>query len=151
MPEGRDRSKPVTCEMISQAKENLIMRRETHLDQLADKLKEERVRRIIEPMLRGEILGPQVSQDDLWYAIDLGLISRGPEGLQISNEIYREIIPRELTAIVQSNLEAEVRRQWFIQADGRLDLQKLLEAFQQFFREHSESWTEMFDYREAGP
>ena len=27
----------------------------------------------------------------------------------------------------------------------------LLEAFQQFFREHSESWLERFDYREAGP
>ena len=44
MTEGRDRSNPISCEMIIQAKENMIARRETHLDQLADKLREERVR-----------------------------------------------------------------------------------------------------------
>ena len=30
-------------------------------------------------------------------------------------------------------------------------MEKLLTNFQQFFREHSESWIERFDYREAGP
>lgn len=30
-------------------------------------------------------------------------------------------------------------------------LRKLLGAFQQFFREHVESWIERFDYKEAGP
>jgi hypothetical protein len=38
------------------AKENLIQRRVTHLDQLADKLREDRVRRLIEPMLGGRAL-----------------------------------------------------------------------------------------------
>ena len=53
MREGRDRSQPITVERIEQAKENLILRRVTHLDQLADKLREARVRRVIEPMLAG--------------------------------------------------------------------------------------------------
>lgn len=53
--EGSDRNNPVTLRMIEEAKERLIMRRETHLDQLTDKLKEERVRRIIEPILIGDI------------------------------------------------------------------------------------------------
>ena len=44
MPAGRDRSRPVDIDLIDQAKENLILRRVTHLDQLADKLREERVR-----------------------------------------------------------------------------------------------------------
>ena len=35
--------------------------------------------------------------------------------------------------------------------DGRLDLAKLLAAFQEFFREHSEHWVERFQYKEAGP
>jgi hypothetical protein len=39
----------------------------------------------------------------------------------------------------------------YILPDGRLDLARLLESSQQFFREHSESWIERFDYREAGP
>ena len=44
--EGRDRSQPITPALIEQAKENLILRRETHLDQLTDKLREPRVRRV---------------------------------------------------------------------------------------------------------
>ncbi|MBM3204325.1 ATP-binding protein, partial [Candidatus Woesearchaeota archaeon] len=40
---------------------------------------------------------------------------------------------------------------WFLRADRSLDMPKLLSAFQQFFREHSESWLEHFDYKEAGP
>ena len=32
-----------------------------------------------------------------------------------------------------------------------LDTPKLLTAFQDFFRQHSEHWIERFDYKEAGP
>ncbi len=38
---GRDRSRPVTAEAICDAREQLILRRETHLDQLTDKLQED--------------------------------------------------------------------------------------------------------------
>ncbi|WP_423224030.1 ATP-binding protein [Candidatus Amarolinea aalborgensis] len=148
---GRDRSRPITAEMIQEAKENLILRRETHLDQLTDKLKESRVRRVIEPMLQGYELERAVSEDDLRYVADLGLIRRTAFGPQIANPIYGEIIPRQLTFITQLNFESAFQSAWYIRPDGRLDLSKLLAAFQQFFREHSESWVERFDYKEAGP
>jgi hypothetical protein len=148
MPEGRDRAKPVGCEMIALAKENLIARRETHLDQLADKLREERVQRVIEPLLAGGARPEQLSEDDIQYVADLGLITTSGQ-MRIANEIYREVIPRVLTFSTQLTIAQEPA--WYIQASGRLDLSKLLEAFQQFFREHSESWLERFDYREAGP
>jgi hypothetical protein len=51
---GRDRRQPITLELINQAKEAMIVERVTHLDQLAHKLQEPRVRRIIEPMLAGQ-------------------------------------------------------------------------------------------------
>ena len=35
--------------------------------------------------------------------------------------------------------------------DGTLNVDKLLEAFQQFFRENSEHWLQQFQYQEAGP
>ncbi len=35
--------------------------------------------------------------------------------------------------------------------DRRLDMSKLLTAFQQFFRKNGDSWVERFDYKEAGP
>jgi len=151
MRAGRDRSRPITAEMIQQAKENLILRRETHLDQLTDKLKEERVRRVVEPMLQGYELERAVTEDDLRYVADLGLIRRTPFGPQIANPIYGEIIPRELSFITQLNFESTFQSAWYIRPDGRLDLSKLLAAFQQFFREHSESWVERFDYKKAGP
>jgi hypothetical protein len=36
--------------------------------------------------------------------------------------------------------------QWYIDPEGRLDMSKLLGAFQEFFREHSEHWVERFQY-----
>lgn len=151
MEAGRNRSQPIAPAMLIEAKERLIMRRETHLDQLVDKLKEPRVQRVISPMLQGQKLTQVVSQDDIQYVIDLGLVSRTPEGLQITNPIYREIIPRELNFITQLNFESTVQPSWYIGSDGRLEMNKLLAGFQQFFREHSESWGQRFDYAEAGP
>jgi hypothetical protein len=148
MADGSDRARPISCEMIIQAKENMIARRETHLDQLADKLREERVRRVIEPLLAGTSKPEQLPEDDVQYVEDLGLITTKGQ-MRISNEIYREVIPRVLTYTTQITIAQEPT--WYIKPDGRLDLSKLLEAFQQFFREHSESWIERFDYREAGP
>ncbi len=157
MPGERDgwnrinHSATITAEMIIAAKERLIERRETHLDQLVDKLKEERVRRVIEPMLRGQDMSGQVSQDNIQYVIDLGLIQQTGGTLEIANPIYQEVIPRELTYVTQLNLGSMFQPIWYIRADGRLDMPKLMEAFQQFFREHSEHWVERFDYQEAGP
>ena len=92
---GRERSQPITAAAILQAKENLILRRETHLDQLADKLAEERVRRVIEPLLTGKLLLGEFSRDDLLYVIDHGLIERSFNGsLRIANLIYQQVIQK---------------------------------------------------------
>jgi len=145
---NRDRSRPIMAAQIEQAKENIIMRRETHLDQLVDKLKEERVRQVIEPLLTGDTTLSAIPNDHILYVRDLGLIEIKGQ-IRIANRIYREVIPRELTFNTQVRIAHETT--WYVQADGRLDVPKLLAAFQQFFREHSEHWVERFDYKEAGP
>ena len=150
MKEGRNRSIPITGEMAATAKENLILRRETHLDQLTDKLREERVRRVIEPILVGESFDTGFNEDDVQYVIDLGLVRRDPGGaLTIANGIYQEIIPRTLSFGTQMGITQQTA--WYLNPDGRLDMPKLLAAFQEFFREHSEHWVQRFDYKEAGP
>ncbi|MEA3465755.1 MAG: ATP-binding protein, partial [Thermodesulfobacteriota bacterium] len=116
--------------------------------QLTDKLREERVHRVISAILSAPKNHLHVSDDDLQYSVDLGLIQRKPQ-IHIANRIYREIIPRELTAAAQDTITQQSH--WFITADHRLDMPKLLTAFQQFFREHSKSWIEQFQYKEAGP
>ena len=66
--------------------EELILNRVTHLDQLADKLKEERVRRVIEPLLSGA--GEHGFQaPDVEYVRDLGLIARD-DPPRMANPIY---------------------------------------------------------------
>lgn len=150
MKENRNRSRPICAEKITEAKENLILRRETHLDQLVDKLQEERVQRVIEPVLAGTTTVGKIRKDDAEYVRDLGLIRIAPNGeIFLSNPIYQEIIPRELSWILQIRLSE--KSEWYITADGRLDMNELLVAFQEFFREHSEHWIERFQYKEAGP
>ena len=144
---GRDRSRPVTVDDVLEAQEQLIVRRETHLDQLADKLQEDRVQRVIEPLLCGAA-HTDFSERDFEYARDLGLVARDAP-LRIANPIYAEVIPRELTSAVQRGITQDTA--WYIDAGGGLDVNKLLAAFQIFFREHSEHWVARFDYLEAGP
>lgn len=144
---GRNRTHPVAAEAICDARDQLILRRETHLDQLADKLQEERVRRVVEPLLSGAEQSA-FSARDLEYVRDLGLIAPD-DPLRIANPIYAEVVPRELTYAAQAGLVEDAA--WYVDAAGGLDVGKLLTAFQAFFREHSEHWVERFQYKEAGP
>ncbi|MDE0126187.1 MAG: ATP-binding protein [Bryobacterales bacterium] len=146
---GRDRSRPVGVPAIDRARETLILKRVTHLDQLAHQLREKRVRRVVMPMLAGSV-DWEYSLRDLEYVRNLGLVAA--EGrVRMANPIYAEVIPRELTAAQESGLESLVSPSWYVDEDGRLDLPKLLGAFQGYFREHSESWVQRYGHREAGP
>ncbi len=146
---GLERSQLIESSFIEDAKEALILRRDTHLDQLADKLNEERVRRVVQPILLGDSV-PGVYQDDIQYCVDLGLIRKTERGPAIANPIYREVIPRELTVDAQDFLKARFSPDW-VTANGLLDVPKLLAQFQEFYLENGEAWVNRFSYREAGP
>jgi hypothetical protein len=143
-----DPARPVEAAHVAAAQETLILRRDTHLDSLVDKLHEPRVLRIIEPLLSGETLAPDVLNDDLLYVRDLGLVTTDP-AVRIANPIYEEVIPRSLTYVMQRTIGHDAS--WYQRPDGSLDMPALLRAFQEFFAEHSEPWLERFDYKEAGP
>jgi hypothetical protein len=152
MRENRKRSVRIIPDMIERAIENLIYRRDTHIDILIDKLSEPRVRRVIEPMLANseEADDSLIPSDDLQYCVDMGLVKveRG-KTRRIANGIYREIIPRELTWTTQDGMT--VQTAWYQNADGSINMEKLLLDFQQFFRQNADSWIQKFDYAEAGP
>ena len=147
-PKGalRRRDRPISEPDVFEAREALIMRRETHLDQLADKLREPRVRRVIEPLLSGG--DEQYLPRDREYVQDLGLVAPNPP-LRFANPIYGEVVPRELTWLLQDRMRQ--RAAWYVDADGGLDMGKLLAAFQDFFRQNSEHWVQRAQYTEAGP
>jgi hypothetical protein len=149
MRENRDRTITITPAMIEEAKERLILSRQTHLDQLVDKLQEERVQRVILPMILGADDTPNVH--DIEYCVDLGLIKRVDKKTQISNQIYAEVIPRELTHAVQDTGFASIEPLWLAK-DGSLDVNALLTLFKDFWNENSNIWgTAVPGYKEAAP
>ncbi len=142
-----DRSRTVTADDVAAVREDLIVNRVTHLDYLADKLREDRVRRVIEPMLSGTH-GHAFTDRDVAYARDLGLVA-GDAPLRVANPIYAEVLPRELAWVAQETLDLSPPR--YVRTDGSLDAGLLMEEFQAFFRRHSEHWQDRFAYAEAWP
>ncbi|WP_339138633.1 MAG: hypothetical protein WGN25_09990 [Candidatus Electrothrix sp. GW3-4] len=139
----------VQPEHVDQARERLVASRATHIDSLGERLKEERVRRVIQPMIIGHAdptLGR--SDRDVEFCLDLGLIAW--EGsLVIANAIYREVIARYLSQNYQDNIP--VPEFSWQRPDGTLDMDALMDEFQRFWAWNSEIWEEKADYTEAFP
>jgi len=145
----RDRSIAVTAAHVDAAKETILLERRTHIDSLVAKLREPRVRRIIDAMLAGERITGDSLDDDFAYVLGLGLIRVRAGHFEIANPIYREVIPRALTYIQQMQIAEEPAA--FVRPDGALDLPKLMAAWQAFWRKDGHLAAEGFGYRESGP
>ncbi|MDR1077479.1 MAG: ATP-binding protein [Propionibacteriaceae bacterium] len=141
----RDRTQPVTLEDYKAARERLIQSRATHLDQLADKLTEPQVARVVSAVLAGDD-ATWASPADQEYVADLGLVKLRPS-VHIANRIYQEVIPRQLTWARQVGIPNQ-EQSWYVAADRRLDLAGLLTGFQQFFRENDD-WNPGEAYKES--
>ncbi|MBW4430452.1 MAG: AAA-like domain-containing protein [Pelatocladus maniniholoensis HA4357-MV3] len=144
-----DSNVAITREDILKAKEILIARQDTHLDSLAERLRDKRVKAIIEPILAGQTLG-DTPADDRQYLLDLGLLRRDPAGgLTIANSIYREVIPRVLAQGTQDSLP-RISPTW-LTPSGELDTDVLLQAFLTFWRQHGEPLLGSAAYHEIAP
>ncbi len=144
-----DTARPIRREDIERARAVLVERQETHLDSLAERLREPRIRAILEPMLAGGLLG-EVPEDDRRFAIDLGLLRRDAQGtLEVANPIYREIIVRQLSSGTRDTLPP-LQPTWK-REDGRLDTERLRDAFLAFWRQHGEPLLATAPYHEIAP
>jgi hypothetical protein len=140
---------PITAEHVEQARERLILARATHLDSLVARLHEDRVRRIIEPLVAGtEVAADMAYNDDVAYVRDLGLVAPRPP-LRIANPIYREVIVRVLATVVEDHVTVPPRH--FVAADGRLDLQRILQGFARFWQEQGAALAGTMPYHEVAP
>jgi hypothetical protein len=140
---------PVLPEHVDTAKERLILARATHLDSLAARLSEPRVKKIIEPLIAGTIPPLDTTyDDDASYVQDLGLIARG-NPVRVANPIYKEVIIRVLGAAVERIITD--RPQAFLLPDGRLDIRKMLEAFAAFWKENGDIIAGSMEYHEVAP
>ena len=147
-----DYTKPVTAELCEQAIQNIILRRDVHIDSLLERLKEPRVRHIIDPVIAGEFVS--TTTDDFSYTKDLGLI-RVTAGKRVepANPIYAEVIVRTLNNDTQESLtrtDEKTQMPRYLK-DGKIDMDFLMRDFQQFWRENSAIWEERYQYKEAAP
>ncbi|MDR1787744.1 MAG: AAA-like domain-containing protein [Treponema sp.] len=142
---------PITVEMVSNAIHAIVTRRDSHFDSLMARLREERVRRIIEPVITGEKAGLNSLSDDYSYVKDLGLIRDDRRRVEPANPIYGDIIVRSLnwptqTVLSEENLPYQLPR---CMKGGAIDMDYLLRDFQAFWRENGAIWKERYDYKEA--
>jgi hypothetical protein len=147
-----DYAKPVTAELVTLAIQNIILNRPTHIDSLLERLKEDRVRSIVEPLILGNSFFDRES-DDFLYVKDLGLICVVNSVVRPANPIYAEVIIRKLTSSTQETLANPTYPYQLPRylKGGRLDVDFLMRDFQQFWRENSDIWVERYDYKEAAP
>ncbi len=145
-----DFAQPVTGALIDQAAEVILRRRDTHIDSLLERLKEPRVRKIVEPVILGREEAFDLLSDDCRYVLDLGILKQEQGVLLPANPIYAEVILRTLAYNTQQQMTRMIPQAPWIDGD-RLDMSGMLKAFQGFWRENSEIWLERYEYREAAP
>ncbi len=147
---GRDRSRPITDQAILEAQERLLLARVTHLDNQADKLREERARRVIEPILAGarparvDLRGRRLRLQP-----GAGGSGGGRHAAHRQPDLRRSgAAPSELRGAGGVAAAGGVVRGRG-RAAGRGGADRGVQAF---FREHSEHWVQRFErYHEAGP
>jgi hypothetical protein len=144
------RSETITAAHVESATERLIEARAVHMDSLAARLGEPRVRKVIEPIIAGTMPAAidAVYNNDVAYARDLGLLAPD-KPIRISCPVYREVISRifgdGLTELITADPYS------LTLPDGRLDIPRMLEEFTGFWLENGEWMTRGSGYNEAGP
>jgi hypothetical protein len=140
-------SQTITTLDIEKAAQEIILARQTHLDSLVDKLTEERVQRVVEPVLAGLLTGGDMTyNDDISYVRDLGLIAT-KDPIRIANPIYREVIVRVLAARASGAIDLE--RKSFVSASGMLDVDVIVKEFATWWAENADFMLISGYYNEA--
>ena len=144
-----DDYRAVTLDHIKQAREQMILARETHLDSLAYRMEDPKIEKLMSTLITGSVDLELVKSEAFRICNDLGLVTMKKGVPSIANPIYKEVLARQMTIGVQAMI-AEPEWQWE-KPDGSLDMDALLREFQIFWRENSEIWEQKSDYTEAFP
>ncbi len=147
---GERYDETITAADMCEAKEKIIRERGTHLDSLMERMKEPRVRHVVEPVMIGEDIAADELNDDIKLVLDMGLLRSENGALVPANPMYSEIIGRYLSFNTQERMKRVVPETPWVKDDG-LDMQGLLLAFQEFWRENAEMNNPPYEYREAYP
>jgi hypothetical protein len=139
----------VTLAHIKEAREQMILARETHLDSLAYRMEDPKIQKVMDTLITGNVDLELAKSETFRICTDLGLVTMEKGVPSIANPLYKEVLARQMTIGVQTMI-AEPEWQWE-KPDGSLDMDELLKEFQIFWRENSEMWEEKMHYTEAFP
>jgi hypothetical protein len=139
----------VTLAHIREAREQMILARETHLDSLAVRIQDKAIRKVMESLITGTPDPELTASEGFRICVDLGLVMKERGTPKVANPIYKEVLARQLTYSTQDAIP-EPEWQWE-KPDGSLDMDSLLREFQIFWRKNSEIWEQKSDYTEAFP
>jgi hypothetical protein len=145
---GVPRDEPITAAHVDAARDRLVLARQTHLDSLAARLAEPRVRRVVEPLIAGDVPAADPYDDDFQYVADLGLVAPDMP-VRIANPIYREVVVRVLASTAERAVTAEPRS--FVLPDGRFDVERMLGEFADFWRQHGDVLSQRLNDHEVAP
>jgi hypothetical protein len=142
----------ITGKHIDLSAEDIIKRRDSHIDSLLERLREVRVRRVMEAVITGKTrLSKYVTEDDEQYVQDLGLLKKTEESFLPANPIYQEVIIRTLSKRYEREFNEEVtlanKNRWI--QGPKLNISALLKSFQDYWRRNSEALEDPNGYSEA--
>jgi hypothetical protein len=144
-----DSRETVTLDHIQEARKQMILARETHLDTLTHRLEDPKVHHVMETLISGTPDPHLTEGEGFRLCLDLGLVTIERGTPVVANPIYREVLARHITYGTQLAIP-EPEWQWQT-PDGSLDMDALLREFQCFWRKNSEVWEQKSDYTEAFP
>ena len=142
----------VELKHIVDAREQMIQARETHLDALAERLKDPRIQSVVQLILTGDTgQNLDLNNPAVTLAMDLGLVKWDLDrGFTIANPIYEDILTRTLNSVYFIQVPSPSSWRWQT-PDERLDMDALLQEFQDFWRNHSDTWEQWTNYTHAFP
>jgi hypothetical protein len=146
---NEDSTETLTLAHIREAREQMVLAREAHLDALAYRMENPMIRKMMETIMAGGFDPDLAGSDTFRLCMDLGLVRLEKGVPSIANPIYREVLARQMTFGAQCMI-LEPEWQWE-KPDGSLDMDALLKEFQKFWRRNSEIWEEKMNYTEAFP
>jgi hypothetical protein len=138
-------SRALTSGMIDVAKEHFLERQNSYMEQLEEKLSSPGVRETLFPILIGGTWEKRPTQGNLDYLKDLELIQKSSFGWNVTNALYRELIPKVMGMGLRDELAHLVDRARFLRPDGRLDFKEMIRFYQKLFCDNFLRWGRRYD------
>lgn len=138
----------ITAADVDKARDVVLERRGGVLDEAVDRMRDPRFKALLEQVGSGILR--DLSSEEARAAVDLGIIRETPEGaVAFANPMWKLLVARQLPN-AKSSMFSTDKPAW-VRPDGRLDPEKLLETFLEFWRRHGDQVFAGATYGELSP